>query len=198
MYALVPKCKDRHSPAVVNLGKLMKNLIFITGPNGVGKSSACQILITQELTQTAYIDSDWCRCMHPFSFTAQEKLLVTANITTLMLNYLRADAIRHLIFSCGLHGPRRQIWRDILYVLNESSISYRLCPLILTCSETENVYRMTQDRHDSDRIDRALKQTRAIYDNLPYPRLDNTALDIAETARRMMRLLTQKYAINLS
>ncbi|MBQ7792457.1 MAG: hypothetical protein IJ367_03070, partial [Clostridia bacterium] len=44
---------------------MMKTLLVITGPNGVGKSTCAEGLM-QSLPKSIYIDSDWCRAMNPF------------------------------------------------------------------------------------------------------------------------------------
>ena len=38
----------------------MKTFIFIHGPNGVGKSTACKT-IHHRLANTAWLESEWCR-----------------------------------------------------------------------------------------------------------------------------------------
>ena len=45
----------------------MKKLIFICGSNGIGKSTACRTLVTK-LSNSAYIDSDWCREDIPLTY----------------------------------------------------------------------------------------------------------------------------------
>jgi len=44
---------------------MRKKLIFVCGPNGVGKSTACLELLHQ-LDNSAYVDSDWCSAWNPF------------------------------------------------------------------------------------------------------------------------------------
>lgn len=43
----------------------MKQLIVIIGSNAVGKTTTVKCMVGK-LPQTAYVDSDWCRCMNPF------------------------------------------------------------------------------------------------------------------------------------
>lgn len=45
----------------------MKKLILILGANGVGKSTAAEMLL-QKLFKCAYIDADWCRAIKSISF----------------------------------------------------------------------------------------------------------------------------------
>lgn len=46
----------------------MKKLIVIVGPNGVGKSTTARTMVVK-CPKCAYVDSDWCRVIMPFSFT---------------------------------------------------------------------------------------------------------------------------------
>ena len=130
----------------------MKKLILICGPNGVGKSSACMQLV-QALDHAAYIDSDWCRAMHPFSFDHETIQLIKSNIVALMVNYFRSSFIEHVIFQYGFHGPRKQIFEDIQCELHTQGISYQFCPILLTCDVAENIARMRKDGRDEERIE---------------------------------------------
>ena len=65
----------------------MKKLIVIIGPNGVGKSTTARNIV-ERYENTAYVDSDWCRVMNPFSLTEKTKQTVINNIYCLLRNYL--------------------------------------------------------------------------------------------------------------
>ncbi len=166
----------------------MKRLVLVIGPNGTGKSTACKALI-EHLPMSAYIDSDYCRYMNPFSFTSEEIDVVVSNITTIMINYFRLSTIKNIIFPYGFHGVRKQIFDRILNRLDESNISYALCPILLECSLEENISRMQKDGRDAERILSAIQKTREIYHQYNYPRLDTTYLTPEETAEAMVRIL---------
>jgi hypothetical protein len=170
-----------------------KSLIVVCGAKGVGKSSACRALV-ERLECCAYIDSDWCRCIHPFAFTPETIGLVVANIAGMMANYFRCSTVDHVIFSYGFHGPRRGIYERVLATLAAEGIGYRLCPIVLQCDEAESVRRMRGDGRDEPRIVRALA-TRRIYDGLDYPALDVSRLTVPETARAMLGLLAAAYGL---
>ncbi|NLD71186.1 MAG: AAA family ATPase [Chloroflexi bacterium] len=172
----------------------MKRLIFVCGPNGVGKSTACRALV-EALPAAAYVDSDWCRAMHPFAFDEETIGLVRANIVALLGNYFRAPFIEDVIFSYGLHGPRKRIFDDVLGALEAMEIAYRLCPLILTCDPADQIARMQADARDDARIRRAIENTRAIYAAYDYPTVDATGLTVPQTVERIVRVLAERYGV---
>lgn len=158
----------------------MKRLIMVCGANGVGKTTACQSLV-KALNHSAYIDSDWCRAMNPFSFGEETIQIIKSNIVALMMNYFKSSFIEHVIFPYGFHGPRKQIFEDILKELDNSEISYRLCPVILKCDLEENIKRMKKDSRDEKRVRRVIENTRDIYDAYDYPKIDTTNMSTSQT-----------------
>ena len=58
----------------------MKKLVFIHGPNGVGKSTTCELL-HNKLINSAWLESEWARRINPFEFNEEIELLTEKNIT---------------------------------------------------------------------------------------------------------------------
>lgn len=170
----------------------MKRLILICGANGIGKSTACKEVVNS-LEKSAYIDSDWCRVINSFEFTEEMINVVKANISARMINYFQCNAIENIIFSYGFYGPRKQIFDDILVELDKHKILYEFCPIILQCELDENIKRMKKDGRDAARIERAINNTRTIYDNYDYPKIDTTKLSINETAKRIINVISTLY-----
>lgn len=65
----------------------MKKLIFIQGPNGVGKSSLCKIL-NQQINNSAWLESEWCRLTNPFLFNDEIIKMVKNNVSFMLRSYL--------------------------------------------------------------------------------------------------------------
>ena len=172
----------------------MKKLILVCGANGVGKSTACKAL-TKKLPKSAFIDSDYCRYMNPFSFTNEEINIVVSNISTMMINYFRCSSIENIIFQYGFHGVRKQIFASILNKITQNGIEYLFCPIILFCELEENIRRMRNDYRDEERIQRAIEKTRSIYGEHDYPKIDTTLLSAEDTAERMVDVITREYCI---
>jgi len=91
----------------------MKKLIFICGASGIGKSTICKKLY-KTFNNSALVDSDHCRMMNPFTFTDEQKTIVEDNMATMLTNYLKCSSIDNVIFLYGLHGPRKQMYDNIM------------------------------------------------------------------------------------
>lgn len=170
----------------------MKRLILICGPNGVGKSTVCREL-TGRLGHTAFIDSDACRFMVPFSFSQEEVSVILSNISTMMINYFGLSTVSNVLFQYGFHGVRKAIFDRILKTVSEAGVQYAFCPVILHCSLEENIRRMREDGRDPDRINRAVSHTRALYDAYPFPRIDTTGMSVSQTVEAVMKVLSDTY-----
>jgi hypothetical protein len=107
-------------------------------------------------------------------------------MSVLLRNYLQCSLVDYVIFSYGLHGPRKRIFDSVLR--NLSDMEFILLPITLTCSEEENTRRMTQDGRDADRIQRGL-ETRQIYESPDNPVIDTTHLTIEDTVEAILTIL---------
>lgn len=80
----------------------MKNLIFINGAMGVGKTATCREL-QKILPKNVFLDGDWCWMMQPFTVTDETKEMVQQNIAALLNNFLRCSAFENVIFCWVMH-----------------------------------------------------------------------------------------------
>ena len=92
----------------------MKNLIFINGTMGAGKSSVCAELLKM-LPNAVYLDGDWCWNMHPFIVTDETKAMVVQNITHLLQNFLNCSEVKNVIFCWVMHTAAEQIAAQIQF-----------------------------------------------------------------------------------
>lgn len=168
----------------------MKKLVLIIGPNGVGKTTTAQALL-KRCPHCAYVDSDCCRAIHPFSLTEATKKTVTDNIFSLLKNYLLCREIETVLFTYGFHGERKEIFDEVLRRLKEEGIVFTLCPVVLKCSLEENRKRMAHDGRDKVRIERGIVNTFHFYDNYACPVIDSTELSPEQTADEIMKGLTE-------
>jgi len=171
---------------------VLKNLIFICGANGIGKSTTCAALYLK-LNQSALVDSDYCRMIHPFEFSDEQKRIVEDNMTTMLINYLKCSTINNIIFSYGLHGPRKQIFDNIMIKLSNIGISYKFIPIILECDLEENIRRAQNDGRDECRIQFGIKNSRDIYKQFDYSRLNITNLTTDEVVNELMNFINGKH-----
>lgn len=168
----------------------MKKLIFINGSNGVGKSTLCKTLNTK-IENSAWLESEWCRMTNPFAFNDEIIKMVEKNISFMLRSYLESSTLEYVIFNYGFHGPRKQIFENI--IKNIRDIDYQLIPITITCSYDENKFRMLKDGRDEERISRALA-VRNIYEGLDNPKIDTTDMSVEETACKVLEIL-KRYQI---
>ena len=159
---------------------MAKKLIFICGPNGVGKSSTGRELINH-MEGSACVDSDLCAIRNPFLDT--EGINISKQFMLFMLTkYLESSSYGVIIWTYGFHGHRKASFMEIMMNLRELNAEFDFIPVILTCDTDENIRRMRCDNRDDARIDRAIRQTRLIYNDYPFPTVDTTNLTLQETA----------------
>ena len=161
----------------------MKNVLFLCGPNGIGKTTICKKILSL-LPRSAYVDTDPCRMMNPFVLDDNTIPTISKNISGLIWNYLHCPVVDTVIFSYGFHGRRKEVFERILSNLSE--IEYRFIPFLLWCSEEENRIRMEKDHRNTERIERALMESRRAYADTPYPKIDLTDLSAEEAAERIL------------
>lgn len=162
-----------------------KNLIFIHGPAGIGKSTACALLHSR-LPRSAWLESEWCGKTNPFDWSPEKQALVERNMSFLLRSYLECSILDHVILNWGLHSPRKQILGRVLDHLRD--LEYRCVPIILLCSETEQVRRMKADSRSEIRIQRSLG-TRCLYEDKHAHTIDTTDLTVEDTVDRILELL---------
>jgi hypothetical protein len=122
--------------------------------------------------------------INPFDLTPEIEALAERHISVLLRGYLECSLVEHVIFTYGLHGPRKRIWERVLHNLQD--LSFHLLPITLTCSEEENIRRMIQDGRDAAGYIQRSLQSRAVYDGLPYPVIDTTGLSVEETVDHIL------------
>jgi broad-specificity NMP kinase len=164
-----------------------KKLIFICGPNGVGKSSTCRELVNC-IEESAYVDSDLCALRNPFLHT--EGIDLGSQFMSFMLTkYLECSTYKNIIWSYGFHGHRKKVFDNIMIELRNLNVDFDFVPIILTCDLDENIKRMNSDNRDDARIERAIRNTREIYDINPFPTINTTKMTINEAASEIKKMI---------
>jgi thymidylate kinase len=165
---------------------IMKKLIFLCGPNGIGKTTICKEIMNQ-LPNSAYVDSDPCRMMNPFVLDDQTIPTISKNISDLILNYLHCPIVDIVIFSYGFHGRRYEVFQSVLNHISGTQFSF--IPFLLWCSEEENKKRMNNDKRSPDRIKRTIDESRKAYNEIAYSKIDITHLSVIEAAKEIISKL---------
>lgn len=167
----------------------MKKLVFICGASGIGKSTTCAALY-KRIDKSALVDSDYFRLINPFEFSKELKSIVEDNMSTLLINYLKSSSINTIIFIYGFHGPRKQIFDNIMTRLSQTGIEYTFIPIILECELEENIRRAQIDGRDKSRIQFGIENSRDIYNQYNYPRLDITSLTTDEAVDKLINMVS--------
>lgn len=166
----------------------MKQLIVIIGPNGVGKTTTAKKIVEQ-YDNVAFVDSDWCRVMNPFSFTESTKETIANNIYCLLRNYLSCSEINKVVFTYAWHGERKAIYEMAMEKLKNEPIEFKPTIIILKCSKDENEKRAIQDGRDEIRIKRGMEMTFSFYDSFDYPCIDTTNMTPTAAAQQIVHLV---------
>ncbi len=111
-------------------GRAMKNLIFINGTMGVGKTATSREL-QKILAPSVFLDGDWCWNMEPFIVTDETKKMVTGNICYMLNSFLGCTEFQNIIFCWVM--DRQAIIDSILEKINLKEVRYYL--FTLTASE---------------------------------------------------------------
>ena len=80
----------------------MKTLYIIGGTMGVGKTTVSQQL-KKDLTNSVFLDGDWCWDASPFQVTEETKEMVVHNICYLLNSFLHCSVYENVIFCWVMH-----------------------------------------------------------------------------------------------
>ncbi len=135
----------------------MKNLIFINGTMGVGKTAVSEELC-KKLEKNVFLDGDWCWLATPFVVTEETKQMVLKNISFLLNNFLQCTAYEHIIFCWVMQN--KEIIDDVIKRLNMEDVSLHLFTLM--ASEGTLKSRLQADiasgKREEEMIDRSINR----------------------------------------
>ena len=158
----------------------MKNLIFVNGVMGAGKSAVSREL-KKFLAPSFFLDGDWCWDMEPFEAGEAERALVMRNIAFLLNGYLSFEERGNVIFCWVMH--RRAIVEDLLSRLDMRGVRFFL--FTMSVSERELIRRLERDARaglrDEGIVSRSLARLREFdaFGNV----VDTGGISPAEAAR---------------
>ena len=115
-----------------------KKLILISGSPCVGKTAVGTRLF-ESFDNSAYLDGDWCWCVHPFSVSDPRLRNGDKRMSFVLSNYLDSD-FEYVIFTSVVLTDAR-IRNEILSGITAKD--YRVIGFTLTCSEET-----LKERHD--------------------------------------------------
>lgn len=153
----------------------MKNLIFINGTMGVGKTATSKAL-QKRLPNCVFLDGDWCWDADPFVVNDVTKAMVLDNIAYLLKNFLACPAYDNIVFCWVMH--EKGILLDLLASLHGAE--YKLHKFSLICSAQALAKRVQKDveagLRESDVLERALPRLEN------YLGMDTTKIDVSDSS----------------
>ncbi len=161
----------------------MKNLLFLCGPNGIGKTTISKEIV-RILPNSAYVDSDWCRIMNPFVLNDDTIPVISNNISSMILSYFNCPIVETVIFSYGFHGRRKEVFENV--VRKSAEFPYNFIPYLLWCGEEENIKRMKIDGRSAEQIERTINQSRKSFDGVTYEKMDITDMSVNQAANAII------------
>ena len=165
----------------------MKNLIFINGTMGVGKTTVCQQLKLL-LPKAVFLDGDWCWDADPFVVNEETKELVQGNIAYLLNSFLACSQYENIIFCWVMDFE--SIYKSIIDRLQLQNCEiYRFT---LTCSKeklTEQINAdILQGKRKEAAMERSLERLNR-FEAMPTVKICTDGLDAKMTAEKLTKLI---------
>ena len=151
----------------------MKNLIFINGTMGVGKTTTSKILL-KLLPDCVFLDGDWCWYADPFVVNDETNRMMLNNTGYLLNSFLDCSAYKNIIFSWVMHLD--SIIDDILSLIKRED--YTLHKFSLICSEEALTKRLQKDIDDGVRENGIIERTLQRIPN--YYSMDTIKIDVSD------------------
>lgn len=161
----------------------MKNLIFINGTGGVGKTTTSREL-QKLLPNCVFLDGDWCWDMKPFVVTEERKEMVEDNIAHLLSNFLKCSDYENVIFCWVMHED--YIIENVVNRLKQDN--YNFYKFSLICSPERLKERIMGDVEKGIREEVAVENGIARlknYETMNTEKIRTDVLSPAETAKIM-------------
>jgi broad-specificity NMP kinase len=156
----------------------MKKIYLIGGTMGVGKTTVCQHL-KMKLSNSVFLDGDWCWDMHPFQVTEETKKMVLQNICFLLNQFIHCSVYENIIFCWVMH--EQSIIDTILASIDKRNCEVKIVSLV--CNEQTLRNRLEKD------IDKGLRSEDVIarsisripyYESLNTIKIDTSSKNIVE------------------
>ena len=164
----------------------MKRLYIIGGTMGVGKTSVCQQL-KLELSNSVFLDGDWCWDANPFQVTEETKAMVTDNICHLLNNFLHCSAYENIVFCWVMH--QQDIIDSIMQKLDTSNCDVKVISLVIDtdCLKERLLLDVKNGTRSADIIERSTERI-PLYQELDSIKIDTSNKSIQAVVEEIMKL----------
>ena len=121
----------------------MKNLIFVNGVAGGGKSTTCKLLL-EMLPNSVFLDGDWCWYSSPLKVSGEIIMMAMKNMAFVLDNQLHCSAYENVILGWTFH--KEDMVENVLSMIDYKN--YALHRFTLICSENTLISRLQKDITD--------------------------------------------------
>lgn len=162
-------------------------LVFVGGPPGVGKTTACRLLY-RRLRNSIYVEADdlWCR-MNPFRVDAVTVSMVERNVAAVLRNFLEAG-FDYVILSWVLH--QEEVVRRILCALDGLEFSFSW--LTLVCEEQVLRERWASTHPGDSGVEHALGRLREARLLAHTRHLDTSSLSVDAVVENALQRIEER------
>lgn len=164
----------------------MKNIFFINGTMGVGKTATSREL-QKLLPKSVFLDGDWCWDMHPFVVTDETISMVEDNISYILNNFLKSSEFENIIFCWVMH--EEQMIKKIQSRLNLKNTTLHNVSLI--CSEESLIERLSKDIEAGIRTEDIIERSIARmnnYSSMSTDKINVSNIDSKQAAQQIIKL----------
>lgn len=157
-----------------------KNLIFVNGTMGSGKTTVCRELKTM-LMPSVFLDGDWCWDMCPFVVSGETKCMVVDNIVHLLGNFLKCSEYKNIIFCWVMH--EQAIVDELLGKLEPLCAEFRIFTLMP--NEKALTSRLQKDVDNGLRSEDVIKRSVVrlpLYEKMNTCKIDVSSISAKEAA----------------
>ena len=164
----------------------MKNLIFINGTMGVGKSSVSREL-NKLLDHSVYLDGDWCWMADPFTVTEETKGMVEDNICHLLNNFITCSRYKNIIFCWVM--DYESIYQSIVTKLHIENC--KIWRFTISCSQQTLKQRVENDNLQEGRNFEKSAERLPRFDAMDTMKIYNDNMTARETAEYIKNIIKE-------
>ncbi|CAK7086241.1 nucleotide kinase [Tissierella sp. P1] len=161
----------------------MKKLIIINGVPGVGKTTICRELY-KSISNSVWLDGDWCWMMNPFVVNEENKKMVEDNINFLLRSYLNNSSYKYVIFNWVIGNEK--IFETILSKLDD--LEFQLYKISLISSPKTLKERMLEDGRTEEQIENSINRLK-FYEDMDTFKIDITNMSVRNVVSKILEMI---------
>lgn len=161
----------------------MKKLVIINGVPGIGKTTVCRELY-KSISNSVWLDGDWCWMMNPFVVNEENKMMVEQNITFILRNYLNNSSYKYVVFNWVIGNEK--IFKTILEELKD--LEFQLYKISLISSPKILAERMLGDGRKEEQIENSMNNL-SFYEDMDTLKIDTTNMSVRDAVNKILEVI---------